>query len=82
MINPRKKSLKKLAKPTTFFLMKKEKPIMINLDMLLLKAEEDKGLETLILVALFQIYLRIFSVMIFLDPLAVPEEDRQIEEMI
>ena len=65
-----------------FFLMKKEKPIMINLDMPLLKAEEDKVLETLISVALFQIYLRIFSVMIFLDPLAVPEEDRQIEEMI
>ena len=55
---------------------------MINLDMPLLKAEEDKVLETLISVALFQIYLRIFSVMIFLDPLAVPEEDRQIEEMI
>ena len=60
----------------------KEKPIMINLDMPLLKAEEVKGLETLISVALFQIFLKIFSVMIFSDPLAALEEDHQIEEMI
>ena len=65
-----------------FFLTKREEQIMINLDMPLLKAEEDKGLETLISVALFQIFLKIFSVMIFSDPLAALEEDHQIEEMI
>jgi len=64
--------------------MTKGKLITINLAMPLLKevgVVDFKDLEAST-VHLSQIFLKIFSVMIFSDPLVALEEDHQIEEMI
>ena len=79
MIKPLKKNLKRQVKLTTYFQMKKEKTITINLAMLLSKVVVVvKVLEGLIL-HLFQIFLKIF-----LEILEVVElqEEPATEEMI
>ena len=57
---PLRKNLKKQARLITFYLMIREKQIMINLAMQPSKEDEDKDLETLILDHLSLIYLKIF----------------------
>ena len=69
-------------KPTMYYLMIKERLIMISLDMQRLKVEEIKDLVILILDHLFQIFLKIFLVTIFLVAEEDHREEVQIEETI
>ena len=56
-----KKNLKKQVKPIMFFLMKKEKQTMINLDTQLFKGQEDKeDLVILIFHPLFLTFLKMY----------------------
>ena len=55
-----KKNLKRLARPIMYFLMTKEKQIMINLVMPLFRVVDKEALVTLIFLPLSPIYLRMF----------------------
>ena len=75
-----KKSLRRLVKYITYYLMIKEKLTMINLDMQLLKevvVEDFRGSEVLI-AHLSQIFLKIFS----MTSVGDPQEELVIEETI
>ena len=78
MIQKQKKNLKKLVKPTEYFLTKKKNKTTITLDMLLLKmVVVDQVVVLVVLVEqIFQIFLRIF-----LEILEVAE-DQETEDQI
>jgi hypothetical protein len=78
---PQKKNLKRQAKLITYFLMIREKQIMINLVMLLLKEQEEaKVLEDSISIPLLSLtYLKIFLEILVAED---HQEDLVIEEMI
>ena len=71
------------VKPTMFFLMKREKQITINSDMLLFKVVVDRVvLEILISHHLFQIFLKMFLVTLHLAVGNQEEVEETTEEMI
>ena len=75
MIKGLKLSLKKPAKPITFYLIKNEEKIMTNLVMQLLKVRvEEEVFQILILQTHFQIFLVQIFLMIFLMVLEEAEE--------
>ena len=80
-----KQNLKKQVKLTMFFLIRREKQIMISLDMRLLREDQEEAVfQTSIFRVLFPIYLVQISLMTFLMDLVVKatedKEDLQIKE--
>ena len=78
-----KKNLKRQVKLTMYFLMIKEKQIMISSDMLLFRVLEDKGvLKISIFLHLFLIFLKMSLEILVLELLVDQEEDQTIEVVI
>ena len=79
----RRKNLKKPAKRIMFFLMKKEKLIMINLDMLPFKDQVDKEVSVILIFHLLSlIFLKMYLVILDSEILVDQEVGQVKEEMI